>query len=464
MQNRFIQEGPAGRQPSGRPGSSSQLAAARANRSQPATQKMEEEEKGEGSGEADGAYPAEVLSDCSRRLHWGGACGARLCDRVCFGRTVRALASRAVKPDERGDNGDTDGGTVPNAADDGGEGSEARRRSPRRGSAAVLYIPDTHAGQKPSSLAPPATSAAAAAATPRQNRTWGVVCALGSVLAWAPDGVFVPLLKKESNQRSVQQSDAVVILWKWLVVSLICGSAVLLQLWREYQQKIEECARTGSIPPRRLLSMGCSGWVHMAVGALGCVVASLHTIGLMHATPSIAIMFYYLNPLWSVLLDAAVLRTAVPRRTLLALPCALAAALLALLGGSGGVDAGGCTVDGGGGGGDGDNCASAAHSDGDMAFGLSLSAAAGLGYACFLAACSSAAVSCPHVPMNLAPLAGNLATALVLGLAVALAQGATVAPRSSAFWCDVMSVVAPGHHARHQTSYRACLSGRVLAN
>jgi hypothetical protein len=304
MQNRFIQEGPAGRQPSGRPGSSSQLAAARANRSQPATQKMEEEEKGEGSGEADGAYPAEVLSDCSRRLHWGGACGARLCDRVCFGRTVRALASRAVKPDERGDNGDTDGGTVPNAADDGGEGSEARRRSPRRGSAAVLYIPDTHAGQKPSSLAPPATSAAAAAATPRQNRTWGVVCALGSVLAWAPDGVFVPLLKKESNQRSVQQSDAVVILWKWLVVSLICGSAVLLQLWREYQQKIEECARTGSIPPRRLLSMGCSGWVHMAVGALGCVVASLHTIGLMHATPSIAIMFYYLNPLWSVLLDA----------------------------------------------------------------------------------------------------------------------------------------------------------------
>jgi hypothetical protein len=133
--------------------------------------------------------------------------------------------------------------------------------------------------------------------------------------------------------------------------------------------------------------MGRGGWLHLALGAGGVVVAGLHTLGLLHATPSIAVMLFYLNPLWSthlpphahthartharthdrrtcrrpstmaeedthprftipsspplcsqgecnvarcrsVLLDAAVLGGAVPPRTLVALACALAATAL----------------------------------------------------------------------------------------------------------------------------------------
>ena len=73
---------------------------------------------------------------------------------------------------------------------------------------------------------------------------------------------------------------------------------MLLQLWRERALDRAVCAETGHAL-RPLLRMGRGGWLHLALGAGGVVVAGLHTLGLLHATPSIAVMLFYLNPLWS---------------------------------------------------------------------------------------------------------------------------------------------------------------------
>jgi hypothetical protein len=107
-----------------------------------------------------------------------------------------------------------------------------------------------------------------------------------------------------------------------------------------------------------------------------------------------------------VLLDAAVLGQEVPWRTVVALVCAIGATALptahVLLQRAGPTDRGGCKiVDGGD-----DNCAPV-HSPLESAVGFSLSLVGGMGYACYLTACRSAALSCPHVPMNLAALLGT---------------------------------------------------------
>ena len=227
------------------------------------------------SSEDGGAEASRWLARGSQS--WGGACGARLCDVACFARTVRALEQQLLPSEEQQLCADR-GKQEPSGAREGETGPLdylPRKRSPRRGSAATLAVLTD-------------------SAEPRVGgRGWGVACAVFSVIVWAPDGVFVSRLKASTKD----QSDEVVVLWKWLLVSVICGSAVLLQLWRDRAQDRAECLRTGSTL-RPFLQMGSGGWHHMLLGAGGVVVAGFHTLGLLHAAPSIAVMLFYLNPMW----------------------------------------------------------------------------------------------------------------------------------------------------------------------
>ena len=190
----------------------------------------------------------------TRKLTWGGAVGAQLCDKACFRETVQVLEGWPLL---------------------GGEDSNGDEA---------------------------ATEQAASSSSSRRTRARGVILAVFSMLVTAPDGVLIYKLDAEIRG----QTDAIVVLWKWLLVSLICGSAVLLQLCRARAADSAECERKGT-QLRPFLAMGRSGWLHLGVGSFGIVIASLHTLGLIHSIPSIAIMLFYLNPLWSVLMDAFVL-------------------------------------------------------------------------------------------------------------------------------------------------------------
>jgi hypothetical protein len=132
---------------------------------------------------------------------WGGAYGARLCDMACCGRTVRALEQQLLGAEEKECEG-TDGGSLRrHSAGDAAADGVLRKRSPRRGSAAITWMPDgggfggREVRSEPNVLAPAA------------GRGWGVACAVFSVLVWAPDGVFVSKLKAETEG----QSDAIVV-------------------------------------------------------------------------------------------------------------------------------------------------------------------------------------------------------------------------------------------------------------
>lgn len=227
----------------------------------------------------------------------------------------------------------------------------------------------------------------------------------------APDGVFIFKLKAETTD----QTDAIVVLWKWLLVSVICGSASVGELCRRRAEQRAEALRKGELVSQLRFRMGRAGWIHFAVGTAGVCAASLHTLGLIHATPSIAIMLFYLYVLWSVLIDACILGAPIRLHTALALVFALMAAALpagaALLDIGGQTDHGavGCEVEDGGE----DNCAGSnthaePHSMPETLLGFGASLLAGAGYSSFLTTCRSASTACPHVPMNLAAMAGNI--------------------------------------------------------
>ena len=253
------------------------------------------------------------------------------------------------------------------------------------------------------------------------GRTIGLGWAAISVLAASADAT---LIQMKGGLGSAP--DSVVYFWKWLLVATISGS---VSLWQPRSAPPPHAVR--ATEDRRLLHLPRT-WLHLAVGSVSVLIASLHTVGITHSMPSIAVMAFYANPLWAILFHAIFFGTGVPYLTivtiLIAVACCGVPAYLALVSQpelhAAAANATEVHVISGG---------SGSASGQYEWWGIILSVVASMGYAGYMTVCRSAASECPSLPMNRANAIGNGCAAAV-GLVWSLACGNELFPPVATFW------------------------------
>jgi drug/metabolite transporter (DMT)-like permease len=180
-----------------------------------------------------------------------------------------------------------------------------------------------------------------------------------------------------------------------MIVALISGA---VGVW-EMQQAERETARWSK-----------AAWGHLGLGTLCYVLVPINMLGVLFSIPSLAIMVYYMSPLWTIVFSAMFLRDTlrwITGATILVVVACVGIPTILI---------------------------QADHdTDATKCIALLFSLAGGVGYAGFLTVCRSANTECPDLPMNLAAGVGN-AVVSIAGFASALIEGAVIVPAKPNFW------------------------------
>lgn len=143
---------------------------------------------------------------------------------------------------------------------------------------------------EPLSIPPPEGSPAA-----RRARRCGVAFAAAAVLACAPDGCLL-----RSMQAHGAGNDAI-FAFKFLLAAVVQLAFVL------YKSGLRVFIRTA-----------CSCWPWVVMAALFTVGAALNTLSNLETTSVSALLFFYIAPLWALVMGVAILQEVLRTRTVCA--------------------------------------------------------------------------------------------------------------------------------------------------